>query len=260
MNWSKELEIDKEVEEQIKEHESKAFLYTQQAANFLGMTAHALEKQREAGRTSRIPCSLVGGRYHYYVTELLEYMAKNSGHGLPLCHRSMAILLGEDFCEQIGVQFPTKNTSSVLGTLLFGLGANGQPPRQRGRKSSRADDARRDELESMGVNVTRHRLGAFATLNDFLMHAEPDDEWLFCCPPDRRPYDFIAAIIEGPTEALFVWMSLTEYLDALGKWSATDRDARKSREEGEEIGECLAPPRKPKKVVQRRPKTPDGRL
>ena len=279
-----------DIEEKARRHGALCMLNEQQAGALIGKTSSALKKSRETKRraadgSASVPFVRTGGRgVSYALTDLLEFAKKHNSNGLTAAQRTLAILMGEDFCKSIGEPYPATTLSKAgapapsrvsmtsmpgLAQLLGGVsdasseeGNQSRSTGKRGPKPRKAEWERQELLKKSTGNAVEYRwnICKFATLYDFLTHAEPDDEWLFCCPPDRRPYDFIAAIIEGPTEALFVWMSLTEYLNALGTWSATDRDARKSREEGKQIGECLAPPKKPKKVVQRRPKTPDGRL
>lgn len=79
------------------------------------------------------------------------------------------------------------------------------------------------------VQVRTH-LCRFGSLNDFLRNAEPDEEWLFACPPHERPFDFVDALLEG-SEAPFFWLSLTDYLVRLGEAAINDRANRLANED-----------------------------
>lgn len=104
-----------------------------------------------------------------------------------------------------------------------------ETPSKRGPKSKRADNIALMAAQKAGATVRRHTLG-FATLHDFLLNAEPDDQWLFACPDDGRPYDAIAAILAGPGDVRFEWLTLTDYLQRTATAAAQDRDARKAEE------------------------------
>lgn len=101
--------------------------------------------------------------------------------------------------------------------------------KKRGPKSSKPMYKKKRELEAAGMQVRTH-LCRFGSFNDFLRNAEPDEEWLFACPPYERPVDFVDALLEG-SEAPFFWLSLSDYLERLRTAAINDRDKRLAEEE-----------------------------
>ena len=237
-------------------------LNTQQTATLLDVGVEALEKARESERRSS--GGLAELRFHprgrkaiYYLTDIIEYVQKTSSHGqLPWIFRTLSIMMGADFCRQVGVAYPhipvpadgtglgASFSPQPLLASLFGLSSDdtalsdlsvqAEQPRKRGPKSKKADNEAKLALERAGATVRRH-ICRFASLFDFLAHADINEEWLFCCPPDRRPYDAIVAIVTGPTDYDFKWMSLETYLNETKEWALQEQRLREAGEEGEEI-------------------------
>lgn len=230
-----------------------ATLSTEQAAGLLGMTVSALEKQREADRQNpdsehMVPFHYAGKRVVYYLMELLAHQAKGP-FGLPMPSRGLAILMGEDVCRELGVRYPNNPAQALrkppesahisqnpvsMATLINGISAEPEKVgRKTGPKSLKADQERARQLKKLGVNVTRN-LCRFGSMVDFLRRAEPKDEWLFCCPPNERPFDFMDAVLEGNPNP-FVWLTLEKYLDKERVESKRTRDIRVADEEAMEL-------------------------
>jgi hypothetical protein len=252
---------------------------TQQAGMMVHLSVSALKSQRLTSRRepdgkAKIPFQRRGGKVVYAVTDLLEYAKRHNSNGLSAAERTLALLMGDEFCKRIGEPWPAHQapraafqppraafqppSSSVADegatesrqgvseapvmaeppglAALFGMfgGASSAAPRKRGPKSMKAENARIKALTDMGVAVQTNRC-LFASLQDFLLNADPDEEWLFCRPADRRPYDFIQALLCGPTDEPFEWMSLSGYLESLARWSANEKEAREAAEEAEQI-------------------------
>lgn len=243
-----------------------AALNTQQAAALLQTTESALEKAREKRRRgsagfAQLPCHSDGKRAIYYLTDLIEFRVRSSPHPLPFFLRTLAVMLGPDFCREVKVPYPQ---APAIGTAvamapapglasMLGMAADvGSPDDQaetlpkRGPKSKRADNIALMAAQKAGATVRRHTLG-FATLHDFLLNAEPDDQWLFACPDAGRPYDAIAAILAGPGDVRFEWLSLTDYLQRTAIHAAQLREARKAREQADAIDVGIAKVKRSKK-------------
>lgn len=248
---------------------------TQQAGVMVHLSVSALKSQRLTSRRepdgkARIPFQRRGGKVVYAVTDLLEYAKKHNSNGLSAAERTLALLMGEEFCKRIREPWPAHQaprtasqppvssvadegtTASQQGVseapvkagppglpglaAMFGMfgGTSSGGPRKRGPKSMKAENARIKALEDMGATVWTERC-RFASLQDFLLNADPDEEWLFCRPASRRPYDFIQALLCGPTDDPFEWMSLSGYVESLARWSANEKEAREAAEEAEQI-------------------------
>lgn len=250
---------------------------TQQASAMFHLSVSALKSQRLTSRRepdgkARIPFQRRGGQVFYAMTDLLEYAKKRNSNGLSMAERTLALLMGEDFCKRIGEPWPARQAPRAaspasqqgserpsprssadrapseqgmseapamaeppgLAAMLGMLGGAPRMPRKRGPKPMDAENARIKALEDMGATVTTNRC-RFASLQDFLLTADPDEEWLFCRPASRRPYDFIQALLCGPTDDPFEWMSLSGYLESLARWSANEKEAREAAEEAEQI-------------------------
>lgn len=252
---------------------------TQQAGRMIHLSVSALKSQRLTSRRepdgkARIPFRRRGGQVFYAVTDLLEYAKKHNSNGLSMAERTLALLMGEEFCKRIGEPWPASQAPRAafpasqqgvserpsprssadpapsrqgmseapamadppgLAALLGMLGRTSSvAPRKRGPKSMKAENARIKALQDMGVDVRTERC-RFASLQDFLLNADPDEEWLFCRPASRRPYDFIQALLCGPTDDPFEWMSLSGYVESLARWSANEQGAREAAEESQAI-------------------------
>jgi hypothetical protein len=236
-----------------------ATLNTQQAAALLGMTESALEKQRESDRQNPdsehlVPYHHAGKRAVYYLIELLAYQKKGP-FGLPMPSRGLAVMMGEDACRELGVPYPKNpaqamrrppdavhisqtpvGLSELLGTMETGAGK--PTANKRGPRSIKADQARARELQALGVDVRRN-LCRFGSMEDFLRRAEPQEEWLFCCPPDARPFDFMDAVLEGNPHP-FEWLTLSDYQARLAAKAEKDRNRRLAAEEAVEIAAGLS--------------------
>jgi len=242
---------DNEIKSLVEKHGQLAALNTQQAAALLQVTEDALQKAREVKRRgskgyAQLPFHSDGKRAFYYLTDLIEFRVKSSPHPLPFFLRTLAMMLGPDFCRHVGVPYlqpvqvkgsmaemsPLPGLAAVLGVRSVSMEAPDESAvaRRRGPKSKKADNLAMLAAQKAGATVRRHTLG-FATLHDFLSHAEPDDQWLFACPAEGRPYDAIAAILAGPGEVRFEWMSLTDYLHRIATAAALDRDTRNVNEQ-----------------------------
>lgn len=245
------MESDDEIRSLVEKHGQVAALNTQQAAALLQTTEDALQKAREKKRRgsegyAQLPFHSDGKRAVYYLTDLIEFRVKSSSHPLPFFLRTLAVMLGPDFCQHVGVPYPqavqAKGSMAEmaplpgLATVLGVATVTDEAPKKhvaaprRGPKSKKADNLAMLAAQKAGATVRRHTLG-FATLHDFLTHAEPDDQWLFACPAEGRPYDAIAAILAGPGEVRFEWLSLTDYLQRIATAAALDRDARDANEQ-----------------------------
>jgi len=226
-------------------------LTEQQVAVLVNLSPAALQKQREASRaktrkSTAVPFRRSGKKVVYYLSDLLRWEVEQNGLPLPLHLRQLALLMGEDFCREIGMPISTPKheasasepmPASLLSSLLMQVGSTKeQEPNKRGPKSLKDDNKQRKKLESMGISVRRN-ICRFTTLNDFIRRAEPEEQWLFCVPASGRPYDFMDAILEGGTEAPFVWLSLSDFLGRLSRSASDDRDARLSGDEYREIYE-----------------------
>lgn len=230
-------------------------LNTQQAAAVLNMSESTLRKHREtkmraAGGEARIPFQTRGGKAVYALTDLLEYAKRHNSNGLTLAQRTLALLMGEEFCDSIGEPWPGPRSApreekraeppapapfasgppGLAEILGLGVAPVTGTPRKRGPKPMGATKARTAELERLGARV-RTNLCRFASMQDFLLNAEPEEEWLFCVPPSGRPYDFMRAVFGEQTDAPFKWMSLAAYLAAVSERAVDDRDARIAEEE-----------------------------
>lgn len=223
-------------------------LNTQQAAALLGMSEHALEKQRETerqnpGSETAIPFHRNGRRVVYYLLDLLRRAARGP-HGLPEPFKILANFMGEEFCNEIGLpsggnRWPATRQrpypalelpSTSLADMAAGMVSSTVPEqKKRGPKPSKAMHKKNRELELAGAQVRTH-VCPFGSLNDFLRGAEPDEEWLFACTPDERPFDFMDALQEG-SEAPFIWLSLSDYLAQLSEAAINDRGRRLAEEE-----------------------------
>lgn len=248
-------------------------LNTQQAAAVLNMSESTLRKHREtkmraAGGEARIPFQTRGGKAVYALTDLLEYARKHNSNGLTLAQRTLAVLMGEGFCDSIGEPWPGPRSApraerraeptapapfasgppGLAEILGLGVAPAAGTPRKRGPKPMGATKARTAELERLGARV-RTNLCRFASLQDFLLNADPDEEWLFCRPASRRPYDFIQALLQGPTDDPFEWMSLSGYLESLARWSANEKGVREAAEESEAIFQETENTRKKSRVA-----------
>lgn len=243
------MTLHEDLIEKAKRLGSMTTLNTQQAAAILGMTEDALEKRREPNRQNpgsetEIPFHPRGSRVVYYLVEVLK-VASRGPFGLPEPFKILAILMGEEFCNEIGLPYP-KNTvqgirqaprstiklpSSSLANMVAGMAGDNtnSEEKKRGPKSLKPMYKEKSELEAAGVHVQIHRC-EFGSLNDFLRNAEPDEEWLFACPPYERPFDFVDALLEG-SEAPFFWLSLSDYLERLRTAAINDRDKRLAEEE-----------------------------
>jgi hypothetical protein len=260
-----------EIKALVAKHGALAALNTQQAAALLQAKESALEKAREKSRRESGGYALLPfhtdnkKRTIYYVTDLIAFRMNSSSHPLPFIMRTLAIMIGEEFCREIKLPFPT--TRSTMGTAapmapppdfasMLGMAADtgsvdeepvaAEEPRERGRQTNRADNRTMIAAQKAGATVRRHTLG-FATLHDFLLNAEPDDQWLFACPDDGRPYDAIAAILAGPGDVRFEWLSLTDYLQRTAIHAAQVRDARKAQELAGEMNTRIAKAKSSKK-------------
>lgn len=251
---------------------------TQQAGRMVHLSVSALKSQRLTSRRepdgkARIPFQRRGGKVFYAVTDLLEYAKKHNSNGLSMAERTLALLMGEEFCKGIGEPWPERQAPRAafpasqqglserpsprssadrsasqqgmseapamaeppgLAAMLGMFGGAPRMPRKRGPKPMDAENARIKALEDMGATVRTNRC-RFASLQDFLLNADPDEEWLFCRPASRRPYDFIQALLQGPTDDPFEWMSLSGYVESLARWSANEKGAREAAEEMGEL-------------------------
>lgn len=255
-----------EIKAVVADHGQLAALNTQQAAALLQTTASALEKAREKSRRGgggygMLPSHTDGNTVRYYLTDLIEFRFRSSPHPLPFFMRTLAIMLGPDFSRSVGVPYPL--AGPVVGTAVsmagppslatvFGLNPNStadaneleqvpeadsgdaEKPKRRGPKSKKADNIAMLAAQKAGLTVRRNVLG-FASLHDFMLNAEPDDLWLFACPDDGRPYDAIAAILAGPGEVRFEWLTLTDYLHRVSDGAARDKETRASDEQSDQI-------------------------
>lgn len=262
---------------------------TQQAGVMVHLSVSALKSQRLTSRRepdgkARIPFQRRGGKVVYAVTDLLEYAKKHNSNGLSAAERTLALLMGEEFCKRIREPWPAHQaprtasqppvssvadegtTASQQGVseapvkagppglpglaAMFGMfgGTSSGGPRKRGPKPMDAENARIKALEDMGATVRTNRC-RFASLQDFLLNADPDEEWLFCRPASRRPYDFIQALLCGPTDDPFEWMSLSGYVESLARWSANEKGAREAAEESEAIFQETENTRKKSRVA-----------
>jgi hypothetical protein len=236
-----------------------AVLNTQQAAALLGMTESALEKQRESDRRNPdsehlVPYHHAGKRAVYYLIELLAYQKKGP-FGLPMPSRGLAVMMGENVCRELGVPYPENPAQAMrrrpdavhisqspvrLADLLGDKKADKGKPKEikRGPKSRKDDLARARQLQALGVDVRRNLL-RFGSMDDFLRRAEPQEEWLFCCPPDARPFDFMDAVLEGNPHP-FEWLTLSDYQAQLAAEAEKDRNRRLAAEEAGEIAAGLS--------------------
>lgn len=233
------MSSDTEIKTLVEQHGQLCALNTQQAAALLQTTESALEKAREKIRRgsegyAKLPFHSDGKRTLYYLTDLIEFRYKTSTHGLPFFMRTLALMLGPDFCAQVGVQCPQAAQLSATQIVkpdepppsmlarVFGLASTEvesvddeaqliKPD----PKSKKADNLRLMAMQKAGVTVRRN-VCRFGSLHDFLAHAEPKDKWLFSCPANGRPYDAIAAIFAGPGDEPFEWLTLTEYFRRVG--------------------------------------------
>lgn len=227
-------------------------LTEQQVAVLVNLSPAALQKQREATRaktrkSSAVPFRRSGKKVVYYLTDLLRWEVEQNGLPLPIHLRQLALLMGEDFCREIGMPFPTstQNTlasepvaGSLLSSLLMQVGSiKNQEQKKRGPKSLKDDNRQRQKLESLGVSVRRN-ICRFTSLNDFMRRAEPEEPWLFCVPASGRPYDFTEAILAGGVEDPFIWLSLSEFLAKLSRAASEDRNARFAADECRAIEEA----------------------
>jgi len=235
-------------------------LNSQQAAEFLGMKLRTLEGTRLAKNLIKgkaVPPFFLSkgntGHAHYWLTDLLRYK-QISGSWRPI-DITIAILIGPDFCAELGVPYPQTTQANMAAlapspslTMAGQLGISNvakcdkeqeeefeeedqeESKPKRVRKAVKHEQAGLLELQRAGVRVITHH-SKFASLHDFMMNAELDEEWLFCCPPDRRPYDAIVAIMSGPTHHDFKWLSLKQYLRQTGKMALEEQRIREALEE-----------------------------
>lgn len=261
-----------EIKAKARDEGDACVLTERQAAALLNLTPEALQKQREPGRAAirkspSVPFRRTGRRVDYYLADLLRWEAETNGLPLPPHLRALALLMGEDFCREIGMEpagaLPSARTvgagetpppafgrsakSSAAFPVALGLAgmlataASGRTgPNRRGPKSLKEDNELRDRLEAMGVSVRRHPC-RFESLAELLLRGEPQDEWLFCVPPGGRPYDFTEALLAGGNEDPFVWMGLGEFLSAVAVAAADARDVRLAEAERLVIEDGMAP-------------------
>jgi hypothetical protein len=233
----------------------------------LQTTQSALEKAREMSRQgsdgyAQLPFHSTGKHAIYYLTDLIEFRIESSPHQLPFFLRTLAVMLGPDYCREIGVAYPQPKAdgmaapmaqapgiAAMLGVAPIGDEVAAQPKHD--AKSKKAKNLAMQAALKAGATVQRNVLRGFASLHAFLMQAEPDDQWLFACPNNGRPYDAIAAIFAGPGDVRFEWLTLTDYLQRVSEAAIRDRNVRQDREAtalGELIGTVTKPANAEKKA------------
>lgn len=240
------------IEANAREHGPLCTLNTRQAAVLLGMTVDALEKTRSTKRllpdgTSTIPFEPAGQRKVVYLLPVLLIILSKRPNGIPRHLHTLAILMGEDFCREVGVPYPKLADTQLAGNqksgatqavmsapmglaamLGMGLSAPGdmKEPRKRGPKSMKADNAEARRVQRLGATVHRHRC-EFVSMQDWLAGAEPDDAWLFVVPETGRPIDFTTSVIcGGPGDDPLEWLTLSDYLARIARAAEEDRAKR----------------------------------